>query len=41
MFFDYVRRVVGKEKRGRDSYICSNSVLLVTLNLLNIVKNLL
>lgn len=38
----YVRRVVGKfEKRGRDSYTCSNTVFLVTLNLLNIVKNLL
>lgn len=36
------RRVVGKfEKRGRVSYTCSNTVILVTLNLLNIVKNLL
>lgn len=37
------RRVVGKfEKRGRYSYTCSNyTVFLVTLNLLNIVKNLL
>lgn len=38
----YVRRFVSKfEKKGRDSYTCSNTVILVTLNLLNIVKNLL